>query len=182
MKTRGLTLVELLVVMAIAAVLATLAAPSFKRQVQNARISSAVDTFLSDLRFARNEAMRRSTTVTVCRSDAPEAKSPSCATGAQGKGGWTSGWIVRVGNGDNVRDAGLILRVQGRFNSVDAIVEDKTATTAISFTPTGRLLNLHSAASLRFGGSEYSPDVQRRVCINVGGRARIAPSADRCGG
>lgn len=177
MRMRGFTLVELLIVLAIVAVLTTLAAPSFKRQVQAARISSAVNSFMSDLRFARGEAIRRSANVIVCRSAAPEAVPPTCATGAQGTG-WVSGWIVyHAGNGNGVIDPDEILRVQGPIANLDSILDERSASTTIHFTGTGRLQNLNSATSLLFGGASYNTDLQRRVCINLGGRARIAPAA-----
>lgn len=56
-RSRGFTLIELLVEMAIAAILIALAAPSFKRLIQSNTISSNVNTFMADLRFARSEAI-----------------------------------------------------------------------------------------------------------------------------
>ena len=177
MRTRGFTLIELLVVLAIVAVLTTLAAPAFQRQIQTARISSAVNIFLADMRFARSEAMRRSTPVTLCRSNAPEAQPPTCAVGPQGSG-WVSGWIVyHAGNGDGVIDADEIIRVQSRIDTIDAIKEAGPASTKIELTATGRLKHGLLVTSLVFGDSAFSPDAKRRVCISVGGRARIGPTA-----
>ena len=50
-KFRGFTLIELLVVVAIVAILAALAAPSFVNLIQSTAMSSAVNTFMADLRF-----------------------------------------------------------------------------------------------------------------------------------
>ena len=60
-RSSGFTLIELLVVMAIAAILVALAVPSFTTLVRSTNLASAVNTFLSDTRFARSEATRRTT-------------------------------------------------------------------------------------------------------------------------
>lgn len=175
----GFTLIELMVVMAIAAVLTTLAVPSFTRLVQSSTISSNVNTFLADMRFARSEAIRLGGAVVICRSDAPEASNPTCGTGSgPGGNGWVSGWIVFQdlnNNGAKVSTEPL-LRVQAPITSMDSIVEGGSgSSTRIRFTATGRLLNMSSGLTqFQFGGGNYASDIQRVVCVNLSGRARIA--------
>lgn len=177
-KDRGFTLIELMVTIAIAAILITLAAPSFKGLIQSNAMSSTVNIFMTDLRYARSEAIRRGGTVVMCRSDAPEANNPTCGSGSGPDGnGWVSGWIIFYdlnGNGSKTA-ADPLLRVQGPISSVDSIVEGGAgSSTKFRFTGTGRLLNLSSATSLQFGGGDFSNDRQRKVCVSLGGRARIA--------
>lgn len=177
-KDRGFTLIELMVVIAIVAILTTLAAPSFKRTIQSNAMSSTVNMFMADLRYARSEAVRRGGTVVMCRSDAPEATNPTCGSGSgPGGNGWVSGWIIFYdlnGNGAKTSTEPL-LRVQAPISSIDSIVEGgSSSSTKLRFTGTGRLLNLSSATSLQFGGSNFSNDMQRVLCISLGGRARIA--------
>lgn len=59
----GFTLVELMVVLAIVAVSATLAAPSFAQMIASYRVRAAADGILGALNFARTEALRRNTPV-----------------------------------------------------------------------------------------------------------------------
>jgi type IV fimbrial biogenesis protein FimT len=181
-KISGFTLIELLVVMAIVAILLSIAAPSFKQQIQANTMTSNVNSFLADLRFARSEAIRRGGGVVMCRSDAPEATNASCGSGAgPGGNGWVSGWIVFVdknNNGDRNYDVDpivddTILRVQSPITAMDSIA-DAGSSTKFVFTATGRLQNTSSATSLQFGGANYANTVQRVVCISLGGRARIA--------
>lgn len=183
-KNAGFTLIELLVAIAILGVLIAIAAPSFKRQIQANQITSNVNTFLADTRFARSEAVRRGGGVVMCRSDSPEATNASCGTGSgPGGNGWVSGWIVfhdknnngqRNYNADSILDD-TVLRVQAPITTLDSIVEGgSSSSTKLVFTGTGRLLNISSATSLQFGGGDFPANIQRMVCISLGGRARIA--------
>lgn len=180
---RGVTAMELLVVIAIVAVLVTLAAPSFREQIAAAQIGSAVNTFISDVRFARSEAVKRGSTVIMCRSNAPTAAIPQCDTDIGPNGnGWVSGWIIFE---DRDRTAvynatfdGPLLRVQTPLSgSVDSILETgnkASPSTKFVFTALGRQKALANATSLQFGGGKYSTTQQRMVCVNWTGRARIA--------
>jgi type IV fimbrial biogenesis protein FimT len=177
MRTRGFSLIELLVAMALMGILAALAAPSFKRTIQSGQISGAVNTFLADIRFARSEAVRRGGNVVLCRSDEPEAANPACGTAAGTDGaGWATGWFIFHDlNGDGTKDAAEpVLRVQQANASLRAIV-DSGPSTKFRFNGTGRLYSLTAITSLQFGSeAAFSQDIRRIVCINFSGRARIA--------
>ncbi len=173
-------MIELMVVIAIVAILTTLAAPSFKQLIQSNSMSSTVNAFLADLRFARSEAIRRGGSVMMCRSDAPEIADPTCGSGdGPGGNGWVSGWIVfqNLNNGSTRSSDEPLLRVQGPITSLNSIMErgGGSSSTKFKFTATGRLLNVSSATTLQFGGNDtFSNEVQRVVCVSLGGRARIA--------
>lgn len=181
-KSRGFTMIELMVVIAIVAILTTLAAPSFVQLITKNNVSSAVNTFLADMRFARSDAVRRGGGVVMCRSDNPETTStsgPTCGSGSTR--GWESGWIIfRDQNNNGARnynaDPALddtVLRVQAPITSINSIAEPGAAT-AFKFTATGRL-NPSSITHLQFGSNPpFVTDAQRIVCVNQGGRARIA--------
>lgn len=163
-----------MVVVALVAVIVTLAAPTFTRLSNAAAISSGVNQFMADIRFARSEAVRRGGGVVLCRSDDPESPVAGCSTGLAAEG-WASGWIVFHDlDVDGIRDAGEeLLRVQGRSTTVDTIATGGTPT-VFRFGATGRLLAPGSVASLHFGGSDLDADIRRVVCISPAGRARIA--------
>jgi type IV fimbrial biogenesis protein FimT len=184
-KLRGMTLIELLVTLAIAAILMTLAGPSFVRMIKSNSMSGTVNTFLADVRFARSEAVRRGGRVIMCRSADPEAVVPACAAATATTKGWADGWIVffdKDGSGDwNAGDT--TLRVQSAIKGIDSIQESTAANaTKFKFTATGRLQDNASAAKLQFGGSDYATELQRVVCVGLGGRARVAgDGASACG-
>src|SRR5215469_2877214 len=108
-RQRGFTLMELLVVMAIVAILLGLGVPSFRYITNAYRMSAEVNGLLGDLQFARAEAIREGQTVTVCAS--------TNGTACTGGGNWASGWIVFSDpNSNQTVDAGeVVLRRQAAF-------------------------------------------------------------------
>lgn len=87
----GFTLIELLVVLAIAAILLLVAVPSFQGTIEKNNVESAQETLARSIAFARQEAISRNTTVSICRS----------ADGATCSGGWHQGWIVFLDNNNS---------------------------------------------------------------------------------
>jgi type IV fimbrial biogenesis protein FimT len=88
-KSAGTTMVELLTTLTVVAVLATLAAPTFRTIQLNSRRTAAVNGFMHSLFLARSEAIKRAQIVSVCRS----SDSRNCDLRA---GDWSAGWIVFV--------------------------------------------------------------------------------------
>ena len=82
----GFTVLELMVVVSILAILATLAAPSFSEAILNGRLTSLANNFLVSAQLARSEAIKQNTVVRLCRS----ADGATCAT----SGTWAQGWVV----------------------------------------------------------------------------------------
>ena len=81
----GFSIVELMIVMVIAAVLMTIAAPSMGTFVRNNRLQSQTLALMRMMHFARSEAVKRKTRVVLCRSANPSAATPTC-------GGTPSNW------------------------------------------------------------------------------------------
>jgi type IV fimbrial biogenesis protein FimT len=61
----GVTLVELMVALAVFAILVTIGIPSFTNLVANNRASAAANELLSTLQFARSEAVKRNENITA---------------------------------------------------------------------------------------------------------------------
>lgn len=57
-RVRGLTIIELMIVVAIVAVILSLAAPSFKRMIETQRVRGVHAQAITDIQFARSEAIR----------------------------------------------------------------------------------------------------------------------------
>jgi type IV fimbrial biogenesis protein FimT len=174
-RSDGFTLIEAVVVIAIVAILTALAAPSFKSLIQSNAISSNVNSFLSDMRFARSEAIRRGGSVVMCRSNAPES-TQACDGTTGATNGWLTGWIVFVDlNKDGAHDAGeTVLRVQGPIANLDSIIETNSPTDPykFKFNATGRLPG--PTTTLKFGSGNFPVTAQRVVCVKIGGRVNVA--------
>lgn len=88
-RQRGLTLLELMVTVAIVAILGTLAAPSFRAMIQANQTRTVASELMDMLNLARSEAARRGQPVSIC----PSSDGSSCSSAGTG---WDSGWIAFV--------------------------------------------------------------------------------------
>lgn len=91
----GVTLIELLVTLSVIAILLAVAAPSFQAFSKENRAVSISNELVSALTLARSEAIKRNTSVTVCKTADPNAASPTCSTAAT----WQTGWLVFTDGG-----------------------------------------------------------------------------------
>ena len=87
MRSRGFTLIELMVTIAIAAILLLVAAPSFMQARRNAELSDATGNFVAAAGSARAAALKTGRDAFVQVLDSGT--------------GWASGWIVYVDNNWN---------------------------------------------------------------------------------
>jgi type IV fimbrial biogenesis protein FimT len=92
-RAQGFTLIETLVVLAIVAILARYAYPSYQKLIRGSRLSGQSTLVLTSLYQARSEAIRRVKKVSICPSDyANSGGTPTCLA----KDKWATGWIVFV--------------------------------------------------------------------------------------
>ena len=64
-RSKGVTLLELLVTIVVLAILVTIAVPSFRNLAERRRLVNATEAFYADLQFARSETVKRSRSLTV---------------------------------------------------------------------------------------------------------------------
>jgi type IV fimbrial biogenesis protein FimT len=97
-ENRGFTLVELMVALAVLAILVSLAVPSMRDMILRNRVATTTNVLVSATALARSEAVMRSVPVMVCNSSNPDSSTPTCSTGSS----WADGSIVFVDtNGNN---------------------------------------------------------------------------------
>lgn len=165
----GFTLIELMVVVAIVAVLQTLAAPAFSGMVSSMRLSTAINSLFSSLLLARSEAIKRNSRAVVCKS----ATGFACAT----TGGWEQGWIVfHDANNNATLDAGeaLLSREQALPNLI-RLTGNSPLVSYVSYTPMG-MTNYTSGAfqagTLTVCSQSATPVDARQIVISSAGRPR----------
>lgn len=89
MKIHGFTLLELMITIAVAAILLGLAVPNMHTFIQNNRIAGQTNDILAALNLARSEALKRNREAWLCPSQNAHTNTPSCSGND-----WTDGWLV----------------------------------------------------------------------------------------
>lgn len=85
--SHGFTLIELMITLAVAAIVLTIAVPSFRSIIQDTRLTTQINELAASLNLARSEAIKRGLSVTICKSNDQDA-TPTCG------GNWHDGWLV----------------------------------------------------------------------------------------
>jgi type IV fimbrial biogenesis protein FimT len=85
-RKKGFTLIELITATAVAGILLGIGVPSFMSAIKNSHISERYNGLIGSLYLARSEAVKSSSSVTICARATPEAM--QCGDD------WNNGWIV----------------------------------------------------------------------------------------
>tara|TARA_R110002049_G_scaffold13509_2_gene58586 strand:- start:220783 stop:221397 length:615 start_codon:yes stop_codon:yes gene_type:complete len=83
----GFSVIELVITLALLAVMLTVAAPAFTNIFENNALAGTANRFITSLALARSEAISRNRSVTMCRLN---ASNNGCAS----NGNWEDGWII----------------------------------------------------------------------------------------
>ena len=167
----GFTLLECLVAVAVMAILTVLAVPGFRDLLVRRSVLLTAEALVGDLRFARSEAIKRGTQVSVCRSANGSACSPT--------GNWVEGWIVFVDrNTKGAVDPGdEVLRVQARQPQLESIASDNPASDKASFNFLPMGMSGPAAQTFKLTPVAPAPSNSLRVvCVSSQGRPRLAPA------
>ena len=147
-RARGFSLIELMVVVALVAIMAGLAAPSFRGFVAGQRVKAAASDFAMAAIFARSEAIKRNANVTI-------------APLTSGATGWKDGWTVAAGATELSR--------QQAYSDVTF----SGPSSAITYTGTGRLSATVSTTTIT--GSDGRA---RCVALDLSGMPKSTTSSD----
>lgn len=150
----GFTMIELLVTISIAAIMMSIAIPSFQNFLLQSRLTGHTNDLVLAMAYAKSEAVKRGINVSVCAS----SNSSTCT------GTWQNGWIVRTSAGD-------LLDVHTGY--AGTICADATS---VDFRNSGFpvddiVFNLYDSRGVGSG---------RTITVNPQGRATTTPGATAC--
>ena len=103
-RALGFSLLELMMVVAVAGILLAIAVPSFRSFMQNSRLSTQANTLVYSLNLARSSAVKLDTAVQVCAS----SDGANCNGAA-----WDQGWLVGYPAAANCATGGAPATVLG---------------------------------------------------------------------
>jgi type IV fimbrial biogenesis protein FimT len=172
-------LFELMVTLAVAAVLAAIAVPNMRDFIRNNRLASTSNDILRSTQIARSEAVKRQRVVTVCSSSNTSASEPTCSGGA------FSGWIVfEDANNNWARDNGEEVIERQRAPNGISISNDSNGRVSFAATgfanstpgqtPVSRIVLCDARGNKTIGDSS----VARALIIETTGRTRITRDPD----
>ena len=166
-KHTGFTLIELMMVLAIAAILASVAVPSFRSIIQNTRLTTQANELAGTMNFGRSEAIKRGRRVTVCVS----TDQATCTGGTA----WAGGWIAFADpdNSATFTAGDTLLRVRGTLEGGSTL--GGTAT-AVQYLPSG-MLNTAAAVAYTLSTPGCTGNEKRTINIATTGRLGITRSA-----
>ena len=157
--TRGFTLIELVVTLAVLAIIMAVAIPGFQGMVNRNQVAATTNNLVSALALARSEAIKRATRVTVASAD------------------WTVGWQVFEDQGTVGDPSGdTVLRVQqSTSNAAPAVTPDANFTNYISYLPSGVSQGNGGASNGSF--EVCKAGVSRVISISTTGRVSTTSGA-----
>jgi type IV fimbrial biogenesis protein FimT len=142
-RSAGFNLIELMVVVAIGAVLTGIGVSSYRYVTYSNRVSTEVNSLLGDLMLARSEAIKQGVNVYVC---------PTSTTGTlacSGQNSWQGGWMVfsDVDGSNSYNTGDVLVRVQKAFTPATDTFTSDSGVTQVEFNREGFAVGLPSTSS-----------------------------------
>ena len=170
-KETGITLIELIIVIAMTSILLTLAAPSLSEFVIKNGITTRVNQLVRAIHMARQTAIFRNQVVTLCRSN----------DGEECGGHWHNGMLLFIDKSRNLRlddDEELVYHFPALREGDQLFWRAFRNRQYLLMTPRGY-------TAYQNGTFTYCPkeglEYAKGIIINAAGRMRISKDTDRDG-
>jgi type IV fimbrial biogenesis protein FimT len=174
-RYQGFTLIELMVTLAVLAIVLGIAVPSFQKQIINNKSLTMGDEFAQALNFARSEAVKTKKRVSICAS----------SDGATCTGNWSEGFIVFQDNAatdtETTVTLGTVYKVWPKLSTAGTFSVKRHTDDAsfIRYTPLGTLAPIDNKTinvSLKLTGC--TGKAARKISVNLSGFVSV--QADDC--
>ena len=175
-KQSGFTLIELMVTLAVAGILMSIAIPNYQTFILNSRITAQANEFMAAVGLTRSEAIKRATKISICKSANTTVALPTCTT----SGNWAQGWIIFTDGGtQGIKDGtDAIIQVRGPLAGTNTFIGNTNVVNYIAYGASG--------FGTQMGTVSLCPPspaavVGRDIVISSTGRARVQkPPAIAC--
>ncbi len=182
-RARGVTLIELLITLAVLAILVAIGFPSMQEAFRTNRVSAFSNDLLAAAAYARSEAIRRTGEVAICASPDPTAGGSDAVAAAATCSGldWSRGWIVFVdADRDGQRQPGEeVLRVGEPHGFLSA---QGSTSFVLRYDRLGRAVGLPAAQTIdvRSIPCEAGRPARRLVGVSLIGRVSVDSTIRFC--
>jgi len=171
-KQKGVTLIELMITLAVAAVLTVVALPDLTAMIQNNRIASQANDLIGAMNLARSEAIKRGVQANVCAANTTQT---ACGNN------WSNGWLVYVDQTStgaittlgSLQNTDIILKARPQLRSGNTL---RSTDLQISYLSSG----FSDAAQAFSLCDERGNDFGRVISITNTGRAATARTTNQC--
>lgn len=171
----GVTLLELMVVLAVLSILLAAAVPSFKNMLRSQRLTAGTGELLAAIHLARSQAIARNTRVAIAPADPDEDD-------------FARGWVVFVVRNGARQPAspGDIIASHGPMEAsirIGATMSSQHGPSYVAYNGAGRSCTMDNSLAAHWGTLSLSDGAEvRRIKINMLGRARVCnPATARTG-
>lgn len=166
----GFTAIELLVTVAVVAILAALAAPSFKPLIDRWRVRDALESMQSTLYLARSEAIKRGGRVAIQKLPNVPASCSLAGTNEE----WGCGWFIFADDNSDGKWQATETRIRTISTPANTNVIHQGGGQSIKVDRYGMMSGLNAK------GFVFSPEpdgvsssATQGLCMSSGGRIRV---------
>ena len=162
----GMTLPEMLITLSVFAILIAIAAPSLKDMLADRRVAANTQTLFTSMLLARSEAIKRRSTVSICKSSNGSGCDNSLTN-------WSTGWLVfEDEDADGALDAGdQLIRVFEEMDSLVTVFWNNGDTLGFNHHGRARRAGTFTLCEANSNGNEV-----RQIVLSLTGRARVSES------
>lgn len=170
MRHRGFSLIELMVVVAITAILLTIGLPSFQGSLRSNRVATTTNELMSSFALARSEAIRSPGGAAICATE----------DGTTCGGTWNDGWMVWIdidGDGLPTGTSDRVLRhieTNAKLDLTMTAPSSGTEATTIRFDRLGRRVGSDRRVKVKPDVCPAGHSLVRVVDLNPTGQVRVS--------